>query len=222
MRTEKWPGRTPTFSIPQRLLWILAALSLVLTSSCQQRKPSDIDTNVPQDKNGYTPVTTPGGGPTPGSQEPNGPASLGNSAGNPADAQLLNGWAGTADLLVPGWTLTDVPATQAPGPTPPPPGGGNAPPPSSPPAPSAPGANNVASVTFGKDIKPLMDKYCVSCHAVGQSRAASPLTSYPSASLAAQSATKVANGSMPKAGSPQMTAAEKDLFARWAANKYAP
>jgi hypothetical protein len=187
----------------------LAVLSLM--AACQ-RKPAQLDTTQPEIKSGYTPSSNPGGVPGAGATDG---AQGGSGSGDADDGAVLGGWAGLTDEQTQGWTFTDVAPSPSPGSS----GSGAA---GAPPAtPNSSGSNAAALVTYNKEIKPLMERYCVSCHAAGKSRSSSPLTSYPSQSIAAQSASRVASGSMPKAGSPQMSAAEKDLFAQWAAGKFA-
>lgn len=207
---NQWPRRA--FLIPTSLVLLLGG--------CQQRKPADVDPTVPSDKNGYTPQRGPGDG-AGGGIGGQGPTNLGGPSAQ-SEVQLLNGWDGSSDKLANGWSIVHVPITNS---SPPPSSSGSSGGSTSSPGGSSPGSlpqgSAGAKVTYSVEIKPLLDKYCVSCHSVGGSRATSPLTSYPSLSIATQSSTKVANGTMPKPGSPQMTPAEKELFAKWAANGHA-
>jgi hypothetical protein len=189
-------------------------LIFFLSLACQQRKQAEVDTTVPPDKSGYTPQRGPGEG-----SVGSGPTSNLGGGGSQEETKLLNGWDGTQDKVAGPWVITNAAIT----PTPSSPPGGAADSNPTPPAGGGTGSPQGSGaapkkVTYSLEIKPLLDKYCATCHGVGKSRSATPLDSYPSTSLATQSTTKVANGSMPKPGSPQMTPAEKELFARWAAD----
>jgi hypothetical protein len=82
--------------------------------------------------------------------------------------------------------------------------------------------------TFGKDVAPVLDAHCVSCHRPGEVAAAEPLVSYDSAkSFAAATARAVATRAMPPwpadpdhslrfSNDPRLTQAEIDTLVAWA------
>jgi uncharacterized membrane protein len=73
---------------------------------------------------------------------------------------------------------------------------------------------------FTKDIEPILDRHCITCHRPG-GKAPMALTSYEQVSARAHAVeNKVAKGSMPpgRAKVPRLTAAEKDLISRWVAS----
>jgi hypothetical protein len=79
---------------------------------------------------------------------------------------------------------------------------------------AATGTSTTVSVTYTKDIQPLLKKYCTACHS--PSGGQDPyLDSYSAAKAnAAKALTEVQSGDMPPSG-PTMSAAEVSLFKTW-------
>jgi cytoskeletal protein RodZ len=207
------------------IVLLIGMLGTLMWSGCQARKEAQIDTTVPKEKGSYVPQKGGGDGvnsnPATGNQPKVDPTSLASPYDKGQETKILGGWAGTADQPN-GWKLVDLEPTQSA----PPNGGGTQPPASTTnPAPgSGPSTGPTAatgSVTYAGQIKSLLDKYCVTCHKAGGARSNSPLDTYPSTTLAQDSVQKIAAGSMPKAGSPQLTPQEKELFQKWQAGQFA-
>ncbi len=221
---EKQEAKLTSQSLLVFLVW---TLGVILWSGCQARKEGQIDTTVPESKGSYDPQKGSGPAekgegknPAPGTL-PKEPSNLGAGPDKTEAAKLLDGWAGTTDQPN-GWKLTDLEPSQSP----PPSTGGTAIPPATTNPPAGSGAPTgstaaTASVTYAVQIKPLLERYCVTCHKAGGTRSSSPLDVYPTPTLAQDSVQRIVAGSMPKAGSPQLTPQEKDLFKQWQAGQFA-
>lgn len=219
-------------------VWIGLVLLMASASawlSCQPRKQGDIETNIPEDQGSYIPQTASGSQGSPGGSIPNlpgsggglpstGSGSLAGKIGPAEESSLLGNWTGTTDLVALGWKMVDLqPGVSPPNGTPSNGAGTkigtsvstdvttN--------TPAVSGAGGLVSYT--KQIKPLLDRYCVTCHKAGGSRSNSPLDVYPGLQLAKQSAAQIKGGLMPKPGSLQLSAENKALFQRWETSGFA-
>ncbi len=86
------------------------------------------------------------------------------------------------------------------------------------------GAGNVpvtcpqTTPSYATDVSPLLYSYCTSCHQPNGSQSGKPLDTYSSvSSLSSKVSSKIADCSMPPNGSPQPTAAERDVILSWIA-----
>ncbi|HWD37988.1 MAG TPA: DUF1592 domain-containing protein [Fimbriimonas sp.] len=83
-------------------------------------------------------------------------------------------------------------------------------------------AKKAAPATFGGDVRPLLTKYCVSCHGGKEPTAGLDLSKFATPDSVVDDGTtwskvldRLSNGQMPPSGMPQPTAAEKSRALDW-------